>query len=188
MNPASLLAIVTARAIPFEVVASSYQRITQEDVLHAMGTIKHEGASYLIRVKWAGQGQFTPELDRRFWMAIVDLSRTERWPYPKNMVGKEFYRNMGKLALTELINPCICIECGGCGKEITQEGKLEDCKPCRGSGKSSHSDRSRARILDMPWETFRQEWIDRYKKIQGIADIWESMALSAMSRKLKETA
>lgn len=185
MNPASLLALVTARAIPFEIQASSYQRITQEDVLHAMGSIKHGGASLLIRVKWAGQEHWTPELDRLFWLAICAMAKQEKWSNPKSG-SNELYRKMGQLALAENISPNICLECGGCGKEITPQGKLENCKPCRGSGKSNHSDRSRARLLGMPWETFRESWVDRYRRIQGIADAWESLALSAMHRKITE--
>lgn len=188
MNPASLLSLVTARAKPFEITASSFHRINPEDVLHAMGNIKHEGASLLIRVKWADQKQFTYDLELLFWMAIVNLAQSEKWPYPMKMNGKEFYRNLGRLALSENINPNICLECGGCGKEITEEGKLQDCRPCRGSGKSHHSDRSRARLLGMPWETFRNPWADKYKKIQGMADIWESIALSSISRKFQQTA
>jgi hypothetical protein len=104
------------------------------------------------------------------------------------MEGKEFYRGMARLALAETLNPNICLECGGCGKEVTTEGKLANCKPCRGSGKSTHSDRSRSRMLDMSWETFREQWIYRYRRIQGIADTWESIALSSIHRKIKETA
>lgn len=188
MNPASLLALVTARAIPFEIMASSYQRITPEDVLHAMGSIKHEGASMLIRVKWAGQYYWVPELERLLWLAILGLAKREFWKYPKSMEGKELYRGMSKLALSENINPNICLECGGCGQEITPEGKLSNCKPCRGSGKSTHSDRSRSRLLDMPREEFRDYWSDRYRRVQGIADSWESLALSSIHRKVKDTA
>lgn len=188
MNPAALLVKVTARALPFEIVPSAYQRISPEDVLHALGLIKHDGASLLIRVKWAGQAQFMADLDRKFWVAIMDLSNAENWPYPEKLRGQEFYRNMGRLALSENISPNICLECGGSGLEILPEGKLVDCKPCRGTGRSSHSDRSRARLLNMPWETFRQGWTDRYRKIQGMVDLWESIGLSVVARRIRQSA
>lgn len=184
MNPAALLAKVTTRAMPFQVIPSAYQRITAEDVLHALGTIKHDGASLLIRIKWAGQTQFVQDLDIKFWLAIVDLSTSEGWTYPVRR-GSEFYRNMGRLALAETISPNICLECGGTSIEITEEGKIEKCTPCRGTGKSRHSDRSRARLLNMPWETFRQGWTDRYRKVQGMADLWESIGLSVVAKRTK---
>jgi hypothetical protein len=171
--------------MPLEIIPSSFHRICPEDVLHALGKIKHEGASLMVRVKWAAQEQFRYDLEVAFWLAIVDLANAEKWPYPRKFKGKEFYRNMGRLALAENISPNICLECGGCGQEITPEGKLEDCKPCRGSGRSQHSDRSRARILEMPWETFRQGWIDRYRQVQGMADMWESIGLSVIAKSLK---
>lgn len=184
MNPAALLAKVTARALPFEIVPSAYQRISPEDVLHALGLIKHDGASLLIRVKWAGQDQFMRDLDVKFWFAVVDLSNAEQWPYPQKLKGREFYRNMGRLTLAENISPNICLECGGSGMEIKPDGKLDNCSPCRGSGRSQHSDRSRARILDMPWETYRQGWSERYRRVQGMADMWESIGLSVIARRI----
>ena len=185
MNPAALLIKVTARALPFEIVPSAYQRISADDVMHALGLIHHDGASLLIRVKWAGQVQFMQDLDIRFWMAIIDLAHSENWPVPEKFKGKELYRNMGRLALAENISPNICLECGGCGMQVSQEGKLADCLPCRGSGRSRHSDRSRARMLGMPWETYRHQWTERYRRIQGMSDLWESIGLSVIAKRLK---
>jgi hypothetical protein len=185
MNPAALLIKVTARAAPFEIVPSSFQRISPEDVSHALGLIKHDGASLLIRVKWAGQAQFIQDLDIKFWLAIVALSNFENWPYPEKFKGEELYRNMGRLALSESIDPNICLECGGSAIEITPEGRIEKCSPCRGTGKSHHSERSRARILGMAWETYRHVWNDRYRKIQGMVDLWESIGLSVVANRTK---
>jgi hypothetical protein len=183
MNPAALLVKVTARAVPFEIVPSAFHRISSEDVMHALGLIKHDGASLLIRVKWAGQQQFIQDLDLKFWVAVVDIANSESWPYPAKFKGQELYRNMGRMALAENIDPNICLECGGSATQITDEGKLEDCKPCRGTGKSHHSERSRARLLGMRWETFRHGWSERYRKVQGMVDLWESIGLSVISRR-----
>lgn len=187
MNPAELLAKVTARAAPLEVLPSAFQRITPEDVVHALGMIKHDGASLLIRIKWAGQSEFVQDLDIKFWISVVNLANSEHWPYPEKLKGKEFYRNMGRLALAENINPNICLECGGSSIQITPAGKLEECSPCRGTGRSQHSDRSRARLLGMPWETYRHLWNERYRKIQGMVDLWESIGLSVIANRTKIT-
>lgn len=187
MNPAALLAKITARSVPFEVIPSAYQRITPEDVLHALGGIKHSGASLMVRVKWAGQNQFLQDLEIKFWLTIVNVANAEKWPYPIKKKGKEFYRDMGRLALAENISPNICLECGGSSIQITPEGKLEECSPCRGTGRSHHSDRSRARILGMPWETYRQLWNERYRRVQGMVDLWESIGLSVVANRMKIT-
>ena len=184
MNPASLLARITTRARILEIMASAYQRISPEDVVHALGLVNHTGAVLLLRVKWAGQEQFSYDLERMFWFHVIDISNREKWPYPVKMRGQEFYRNMSRLALAENISPNICMECGGSGIEII-EGKLEDCPPCRGSGKSNHSDRSRARMLGMPWPTYQHHWQDRYKRVQQSLDLWESIGLGAVSRRLE---
>ena len=185
MNPAELLSKITAKCVPFEQSISGFGHFTHEDILHCLGLIPHSGAVLLLRVKYCGQIEYLQDLDIHFWTTIGDLALSERWPYPIRLKGKEVYRNMGRLALAELIEPRICLECGGTGREITPEGKLGDCSPCRGSGRATHSDRSRARLLGFPWETFRQGWTDRYRQVQGIADTWESMGLGGMAKRLQ---
>jgi hypothetical protein len=185
LNAGELLAKVTAKAVPFEQAISGFGRFTSEDILHSLGLIPHSGAVLLLRVKYCGQKEFVQELDIHFWTTIGDLALQERWPYPIRFKGKEFYRNMGRIALSELIEPRVCLECGGTAIQITPEGRLIDCVPCRGTGRSNHSDRSRSRLIGMPWETWRQGWNDRYKQVQGIADTWESMGLGGMVKRLK---
>lgn len=185
MNPAELLAKVTVKAISLEPAIAGYGRFTPEDILHSLGLVKHQGAILLLRVKFCGQNEFLQDLDIRFWMAVGDMALQERWPYPIRHKGKEFYRNMGRLALAENINPNICLECGGSGIEITSSGKLLDCGPCRGSGRSYHSDRSRARLMNMPQGTWREGWDERHKQILNLADQWEDIGLSGMKKRLK---
>lgn len=185
MNPGELLAKVTTRAVPLEQAIAGYGRFTPEDILHSLGLVRHQGAILLLRVKFCGQNEFLQDLDIRFWMAVGDMALQERWPYPIRHKGKEFYRNMGRLALAENINPNICLECGGTKIEITSQGKLIDCSHCHGSGKANHSHRYRAKSMDMPWQTWNNTWQDRYRKIQGITDMWESIGLGGIAKRLK---
>ena len=183
MSPGELLAKVTARAVPLEHFASGHGRLTHDDILHALGLVSHNGATLLIRVKYCHQTELLSDLDLFFWHAVVNKAIEQQWPYPRKMVGKEFFRNMGRLALSENIQPGICLECGGTGKQIA-DSKLIDCPPCRGSGKSSHPDSARARLLDMPYMSWKNTWAERYKHIQGIADSWESVGLGGLNKRL----
>ena len=184
MNPAELLAKVTARAVPLEPSISSFGRLTTNDILHALGLIAHPGAVLLVRVKYCQQSELLSDLDLRFWQATVNKALEHNWPYPRKMEGKEFFRNMGRLALSENIQPGICLECGGTGKAILND-LLADCPPCRGSGRSSHPEASRARMLDMPYMTWKNTWAERYRHIQGIADHWESVGLGGLQKRLQ---
>ena len=185
MNPGELLAKVTARAVPLEQAISGFGRFTPEDILHSLGLIPHSGAVLLLRVKYCGQTEFIQDLDIHFWTTIGDLALHEKWPYPIRFKGREFYRNMGRMALSETISCKTCMGCGGTGKNLTPEGKVIDCTDCHGNGRKSPSDRSRARLMEMPWETWRQGWNERYRQIQGIADTWEGMGLGGMVKRLK---
>lgn len=186
MNPAELLACITARAAPLERLPSANGRITQEDVLHSLGTIRHPGAVLLARVKFAGQQGFVKELDRMFWMAVVDMSVVECWPYPQKLKGSEFYRNLGRLALAETISPNTCPWCGGRARAL-QGTKIIVCDACDGFGRRRYSGRTRAEILGMPWETFRSPWASRYHRVQCLADSWESIALGGIAKRLRHT-
>ena len=185
MNPGELLARVTARAAPLEQAISGFGRYTPEDILHSLGLIPHSGAVLLLRVKYCAQTEFLQDLDIHFWTTIGDLSLQERWPYPIKFKGQSFYRNMGRMALSECISAKTCMDCGGTGKDLTTQGKVIDCEDCHGTGRRNASDRSRARYIGMPWETWRQGWNDRYRQIQDIADTWESMGLGGMVKRLK---
>lgn len=184
MNAGELLAKVTARAVPLEQSASAFGRYTQEDVLHALGLIAHPTASILIRVKYCHQTELLPDLDLYFWQATVNKALEQGWSYPRKMEGKEFFRNIGRLALSENINPNICLECGGTGKAILND-LLSDCLPCRGSGRSSHPEAARARLIGMPYMSWKNTWADRYRHIQGIADAWESIGLGGVQKRLQ---
>jgi hypothetical protein len=185
MNPAELLVLVTAKAIPLEQAISGYGRLTQYDIVYALASVKHPGASLLLRVKFCGQNELIHELDRKFWIAVMTKAEQEKWPYPIKFRGKEFYRNLGRLALSESISTNICLECGGTGHEATEDGKIENCGPCRGSGRSVHSDRSRARLMGMSWSTWNSRWDDHYKQVQQIVDDWQEIGLSGMAKRLK---
>ena len=185
MNPGELLAKVTAKAAPLEQSISAFGRFTQSDILHSLGLIPHSGAVLLLRVKYCGQQEFLQDLDIHFWTTIGDLALYEKWPYPIKFKGREFYRNMGRIALAELIEPRICLHCAGTALFINQESKLVDCPECNGSGKARNTQRSRARLLGMPWQTWNNTWQDRYRQIQGVADTWESMGLGGIVKRLK---
>ena len=185
MNPAELLSMATAKAMPLERFISGYGRITQYDVIHALSSVKHSGAILFLRVKFCGQYEFIEELDHIFWKSVIDLANEEKWSYPRKRIGSEFLRNMGILALSESISTNICLECAGTGMEVSQEGKIVAHGPCRGSGRSIHSDRSRARLMGISWSTWNTSLDDRYRQILQICDLWQEIGLSGMAKRLR---
>ena len=185
MNAGELLARVTARAAPLEQSISGFGRFTTDDILHSLGLIPHSGAVLLLRVKYCQQTEFLQDLDIHFWTTIGDLALSERWPYPIKFKGQEFYRSLGRLALVETISHHVCMLCGGTTKNLTDEGKVIDCPECHGTGRKKPSERFRARLIGMPYETWRYGWTDRYKQVQGIADLWEEIGVGGMVKRLK---
>lgn len=183
MNPGELLAHVTAKAAPLERSISSFDRLSPEDILHSLGLIQHPGAVLLLRVKFCQQTEYLQDLDIRFWMAIGDLAQREKWPYPIKLKGRQFYRNCGRMALSEHISPHICLACAG-NSGMILNNKWISCPECSGTGRKRPSESRRARFVGMPFETWRRGWNDRYKRILEIADIWEGIGIGAMKKRL----
>jgi hypothetical protein len=183
LNPAELLARITTQTKSLQPVAGDYARLTIEDILHALGNIRHPHASLILRVKYADQKEFISELEYAFWLDVIDISNREGWKYPKNLAGKEFYRDLARLAIAENIIPFICLECGGSAIDI-HDSKVVPCIPCRGTGRANHSDRSRARILGLSWEGYRDVWSERFNLIADRLNLWESIGLGSVKKRL----
>jgi hypothetical protein len=187
MNPAELLASMTARSAPLEQSISGFGRFTSTDVLHALGLIKHSGSVLLLRVKYCGQSEFANVLDARFYQAIHVMQANELWPYPIKYQRQNFYLDLSRLALAENIATHICLTCGGSAKEITPEGKLGACKACNGTGRESMSKRSRPRIMRMPRRTWDDRWYEYYKRVLSVANLWEEIGIRGMLKRMKST-
>src|SRR5713226_8019910 len=172
MNPAELIARITAQTKSFQLTAKDFIRLTPEDVAHAMGKIhkrkelKH--ASLVLRVKYADQKELMRDLEIALWLAVVDMSNRNHWKYPKNRIGKEFYRKMARLAISENVNPQICPKCKGTNIRKLRGGKTTDCGPCDGTGHKFNSERERARFLGLSHMVFIYTWSERYKKVVAL--------------------
>jgi len=196
MNPAELLALLTARNNKFERMPTGIPLITQQDIATALGHIRHRTASLLLRVKYAQQHEFMQDLDRLIWLKIVDLWMENKWPYPKNKIGKEFRRDMGRMALAETIWPHTCLVCFGRGQIVVQKrrlrgrkrrriGQVVECVNCKGKGARRPNDKLRARMMGMPYTTWLHTWASVYRDVQAMIDQIEAIGLGSVKNRLR---
>jgi len=180
IDAGELIACLSERPVSMEARSAAFFRGI--DIAHAMAGLT-ELQSYLLRVKYADQRTWIKDLDRRTWMAIVDMWVDNKWRYPKERKGQEFARNMGRLALCESIWPHTCLRCGGWGNDIHQ-GKITPCPSCNGSGRSIPNSSIRSHYMGMEESLWEAHWADYYKQIQKMLEDEESYGLGKMVRRL----
>lgn len=196
MNPGELLSILTAKTNQFEKLPTGKSEIDQQLLMTALGLIQHRIAPLLLRVKYVHQTDYMPELDRRFWLCVVDLSIAKRWKYPKKRRGEEFYRNLARLALAENIWPHTCVACGGVGHTTVKRRRLRGrkrkrigqvvvCEHCEGKGRKEPSGRQRAKLMEVPYTTWLRHWAGPYKEIQFRLDTIEAIGLGSLVNLLR---
>lgn len=180
MNAGELLALLTARVQRFHLAPGGIPRITADDMAHALGMIKIPEAALYARTKFCGE----PSLEelalaiRRYAMVRkADAS----WRIPR----KEFLLDMCRLMVWEAIDPHTCTWCLGRAEVRPESGPVIVCDACRGTGQRRLFDSDRARIVGLAKSSWSDPWAERYREIQiETVDKWESIALSAVRRRL----
>ncbi len=183
MNAAELLSLATARPPNWENAPGGIPILTQQDVMYALACIHHNGASLLLRVKYADQKTYIGDLEKEVLKATKELWEEKNWGFPEGK-GSEYLGEMTRFAITEQIIPHICLRCGGWGEDI-EHGKRIPCDNCRGSGRKNPSERARAQILGVEREQWRYTWSDRYGYIRAFMEAWEGMGIGRATAKLR---
>ena len=179
MKASELLSLATARSLNWENLPGGIPNLTQQDVMYALACIHHDGAALLLRVKYADQKTYLPDLDNELHIAIIDLWKAKKWPS-----NDDFLRNLGRMALTEHISPRVCMRCGGWKHDI-ENGKVIQCRACRGTGRKKPSDSGRARLMGVTRDIWRRRWADKYYYIQALLDDWEGLGIGRATAKLR---
>lgn len=155
--------------------------ITWEHVAGAMP--KSPVASLLLRVKWAGQENFLPDL---LWWVAQELFRPE-WGYrhprmPERLAGA---------VVAEVIQPRHCPRCRGRRNEEGEcvvkniHGVMRICPACVGTGSPPRiKGREVSRYLEIDESAWRKTWKERYREM--VSRLWsiEGESLQAMAKRL----
>lgn len=188
-NAAELLKLITARSKSFSYIPGGKPVLTPEDVMSALAYIPHKGAGLLLRIKYADQKFLVRDLDIIVWLSVVDMWMKNEWPYPKKKKGEPFRRNMGRLAIIEVLAPDICMPCKGEGKGLgIKDGKAQiiTCKKCAGTGRKPFREAERARAVGMNPTAWDNTWKDKYHDILAMVREWESLAIGIATKKIRE--
>lgn len=164
-----LLGMLTANVRRLSVERASGVALMPEDVAHALGTIRDDGAALLARVKYAGETGRAEQLVGILFRRVAVALPIEGWPIPR----RDFLRDLCRLALVEIIDAHTCLWCGGTGQAVHHGGKIA-CGACD-NGRRRVRDADRAELVDCSVRAWSRHWADRYADIRRIVEHWDML-------------
>ena len=155
-SKADVLTLLSAHAQTYEISASDWNRLTWEDVAHAIADIKNEGARWLGRIYILDQKEFCLDLINYLVRDVIVRRRIKNHTLRLDQVCM--------LALYNFIGVPWCQTCHG-AEQIQDEkiiGKFT-CPDCDGvRTKRKPTERELANTLGVPVSGWHYIWAPRY--------------------------
>lgn len=193
MNPAKAAALLNGRVQSFSLNLGG-DRLSDQDIAHAMAHIWHPGARLLGRVKWAGNDKLSLKLLSMVVTECNHLVVEQGW----GQVNQAELIRVCKLAVNETVLPKLCPTCRGLGQFVVSQGKVGrppkgakpdlkiECTTCLGTGTIARSEWAMAKAAGLTPGRWRRVWSDRYHDaILPILDRYEAMFWAGMRRALQ---
>ncbi len=164
-DPRELLGMLAARVQHFSAAPGGTPKLTPEDIAAALGMIQDPVARLYFRVKWVNQYGFAEELARTFSRRVYTTLQIGTWRVPR----PEWIFDMCCLALSESIDPHVCMWCKGRGSAQV-ESRVVICDNCKGYGNKLPTDTDRAKMMGALKSSWSDTWGKRYQEIQILID------------------
>ena len=182
-DPRELFSFLCARVQHFAMAPGGIPGITQEDVAHAMGKIKNEGAVRFAGIKYAGQYQDSEEFVLSLRRKILSRSEIANWRVPR----ANFILDLCWMALVEVVGPHTCPYCQGT-QNVVIGGKMEHCHTCKGDGHILINAQKRAGFMLCTESAWSHSWSGRYDDIRRIVVNYDEMSRGALGKRLLQSA
>ena len=170
LDPLEKLALLESHAIDWRHIPSGWQHLTASDIAGTLAKVPR-GASLLVRVKYANQERFKPDLI--YWLKVEVFDEIIKSPV------QPIHDKLINLAINEVLDPRICKTCKGVGN-LPVEAKLLACEDCNG-GKYAWTEHSRATYCGIHHEVWKRRWSRMYTEILTIPWTWEGQAREVCS-------
>ncbi|WP_426994466.1 hypothetical protein [Methylomonas sp. CM2] len=131
-------------------------------------------ATALAMAKYMGDEASLVKLRRAVGFWVDGVAMREGW------YGKGSFRPaLVHVAVNEVVSPSICKRCSGVGFLAARV-----CVKCNGSGHVCMSDRSVSESLQLPFESFRRKWRERYGRVLCLVQSFDADVQLAVSRQV----
>lgn len=164
---------------------ASFGALTIQDIAHALSGLKR-GPYLLAMAKYADDFSGLQELEYLAWDAAITLAIKGGW---KTETGRELFRKMAGIALTEVIHEhklYACPTCGGRGSFIAPEHSVKvDCEVCHATGKKRMKEPNKYKELGFDknkWYRYRRS---QYEEVYNVIKEWDDLACLWVSSRIK---
>lgn len=197
MNPAKAAALLNGKVQSFAMGLGG-EKVTDQDIAHAFGKIRHDGARALGRLKWAGHSQSYRVLYDTLMGNVVALRIIDDW---RDVKAGDLDK-LVKLAIHVSINPNLCAECHGIGAVMIEKHKTRGrprkrrkpaatlkvvCPVCKGNGSIPHSERYLATQGGFGRWRWERTWAFRFhQQVSPILDKYERLFWAGLRRVLRD--
>jgi hypothetical protein len=138
-----------------------------------MTMITSGARAYAMAKYFQHRDSMTDLLDRA-WHIAIEISMEQKWPYPKDLRGREIYRHLARVAVARHIDPDLWQECRTC------KGQGKECRVCRGKGRILFSTAEIAELLGVNIGEFEKTWAPRIDHVADQLQVWDSTAKKYM--------
>lgn len=189
MSAAEKLVKLTAQSMPIRERVDGRGRpgLTGEDIAYALGTIREDGPSMLVRYMYAGE----PTRKEVYTLLCKYVERHAQRVGWRDCDNTALHL-LCDVTLTDYCEPPVCRRCQGTGTLFRYDQRPDQqrikapmaCPRCQGHGTLSRPVYLIAEQMKIPWTTWRRNWLGRFLYARTQLQIWEDRALEAISRKI----
>lgn len=178
-NPAELLAMLAEHGINLQHVPGGIPKLVALDVAGALGMMHDEAGAAMLLAKYTMDARATSRF-RDYWRRVVDRrGYVERWPVDARQ------ELLADYSLAEWMDAQRCRTCKGVGEQMTEQGRVQVCGACEGTGLRKIGLRAPARALGLSAEGFRKSpWAPRMDWCRRELQRRELTALAGLARRM----
>jgi len=158
--------------------STSIRVLDWTDAAHSLAGLKNDEYNWALYC-FVGHKNKERNIIRTLTMTVTLLIKIRKWK-----IKPETVDGLVRVALLEFTQP-VCRTCSGSGW-TTDKTEPTECKPCKGQGRKSISERERGRVIGIDRKSMSEKHKELTKEIMIIISTWEQRIFKNIREKMGE--